>query len=60
MPDDWWRQVGPIGTVDDAVAHVDELRRAGATAVAVFPTADVDNARRQIDDVLAIVAASAH
>jgi alkanesulfonate monooxygenase SsuD/methylene tetrahydromethanopterin reductase-like flavin-dependent oxidoreductase (luciferase family) len=60
MPDDWWRQVGPIGTVDDAVAHVDELRRAGATAVAFFPTADVDIARRQIDDVLAIVAASAH
>jgi len=59
MPDDWWGQVGPIGTLDDALAHVDALRAAGATAVAFFPPADVDIARRQLDDVLAVVSASA-
>jgi 5,10-methylenetetrahydromethanopterin reductase len=36
MPDDWWRQVGAIGTPDDAAAHVQDLVDAGADRVALF------------------------
>lgn len=36
MPDDWWTQLGAIGTPDDAAAHVRALADAGADRVALF------------------------
>jgi alkanesulfonate monooxygenase SsuD/methylene tetrahydromethanopterin reductase-like flavin-dependent oxidoreductase (luciferase family) len=36
MPDDWWRQIGAIGTPDDAAAHIQSLVDAGADRVALF------------------------
>lgn len=38
MPADWWRQLGPIGTPDDAVAYLSSMAEAGADAVALFPS----------------------
>lgn len=55
MPTEWWNEIGPIGTVDDAVAHVGALTEAGAHSIALFPAPDLDVARSQIDDVLTIV-----
>ncbi len=51
MPAAWWRELGAIGTVDDAVAHVGALRDAGADDVSLFPAPDVAVARQQLDDV---------
>jgi 5,10-methylenetetrahydromethanopterin reductase len=57
MPTDWWHQIGPIGTLDDAVAHVAALGDAGARSVALFPAPILDVARFQRNDVAAIAAA---
>lgn len=57
MPDDWWHQIGPIGTLDDAVAHVAALGEAGARSVALFPAPILGIGRLQRDDVAAIAAA---
>jgi 5,10-methylenetetrahydromethanopterin reductase len=57
MPAEWWREIGAIGTLDDAVAHVEALHEAGADDVALFPAADVDVARRQVDDVVRLAGA---
>jgi len=51
-PDDWWMQLGAVGTPDDVAAHVDALAAAGATAVAFFPPPFDDEARQQIDRML--------
>ena len=52
MPSDWWQEIGPIGTMDDAHAHIAALEAAGADSVALWPTDDVEVAMRQVDDVL--------
>jgi 5,10-methylenetetrahydromethanopterin reductase len=57
MPDDWWLQLGAVGTLDDAVAHVAALGDAGASSVALFPAPIADVARGQLNDVAAIAAA---
>jgi 5,10-methylenetetrahydromethanopterin reductase len=57
MPADYWRELGGIGTFDDAVAHVEALAKAGANDVALFPAPELDVARLQIDDVIKIRAA---
>ena len=54
MPAEWWIELAPIGTLDDARAHVDALERAGVNSIGLFPAPEVDIARLQIDDVLAI------
>jgi len=54
MPDDWWAEIGPIGTLDDAAAHIGALEAAGVHSVGLFPAPDVDVARSQVDDVLAL------
>lgn len=51
-PPDWWSELGAIGTLDDAAAHVEALEGAGATGVALVPAPDPTVATRQIDDVL--------
>jgi len=55
MPADWWAEIGPIGTLDDARAHVDALGRAGAHSVALFPAPELAIARAQLDDVAALM-----
>lgn len=54
MPDDWWVEVGPIGTMDDAAAHLGALEAAGVHSVGLFPAPELDVARAQLDDVLAL------
>jgi 5,10-methylenetetrahydromethanopterin reductase len=55
MPVDWWTEIGPIGTLDDAREHIDALGAAGATSVALFPAPEVDVARSQVDDLAALL-----
>jgi alkanesulfonate monooxygenase SsuD/methylene tetrahydromethanopterin reductase-like flavin-dependent oxidoreductase (luciferase family) len=50
-PDDWWIELGAIGTPDDVAAHVAALGDAGATTVAFFPPPFPDEALAQIDRV---------
>jgi hypothetical protein len=57
MPRDWWLQIGAIGTRDDAVEHLTLLEAEGVTGAAFFPAPDLETARGQIDDVIAIAAA---
>jgi alkanesulfonate monooxygenase SsuD/methylene tetrahydromethanopterin reductase-like flavin-dependent oxidoreductase (luciferase family) len=57
MPRDWWLQIGAIGTRDDAVEHLALLEAEGVTGAAFFPAPELDLARQQIDDVIAIAAA---
>ena len=52
MPPDWWAELGPIGTIDDAAGHLDALEAAGATNIALFPAPDLEIARGQVDQVL--------
>lgn len=56
-PDDWWIELGAVGTPDDAAAHIDALATAGATSVAFFPPQFVDEARTQVGRLLADVVA---
>jgi hypothetical protein len=54
MPPEWWIELAPVGTLDDALAHVDALERAGVNSIGLFPAPDVDVARLQLENVLAI------
>ena len=54
MPADWWLEFGPIGTMDDARAHIAALEAEGAGHVALFPPPDLAIARGQLRDVLAL------
>jgi alkanesulfonate monooxygenase SsuD/methylene tetrahydromethanopterin reductase-like flavin-dependent oxidoreductase (luciferase family) len=56
IPSDWWVELGAIGNLDDARAHIDALAAAGATSVALFPSPDVDVAARQLGTVAALAA----
>ena len=49
MPADHWREIGAIGTLDDAHAHVEALEAAGVSSINVFPGDDLGVALRQID-----------
>lgn len=52
MPSEWWSELGLIGTMDDALAHLDALEAAGAHSIALFPAPDIDIARSQLDQIL--------
>lgn len=63
MPTAWWRELGAIGTFDDAVAHIDALHDAGAHDISL--STDVAGrsaapetavARRHLDDVVRLAA----
>ena len=54
MPADHWREIGAIGTLDDAHAHVDALDDAGVSSINVFPGDDLDTAHHQIDAAAAL------
>jgi 5,10-methylenetetrahydromethanopterin reductase len=57
MPPEWWTEIGPIGTMDDAIAHLHTLVEAGAHSIALFPAPELEVARGQVDDVLTLAAA---
>lgn len=48
MPADHWREIGAIGTLDDAVAHVAALEAVGVASVNVFPGPSLDIAWEQM------------
>jgi 5,10-methylenetetrahydromethanopterin reductase len=54
MPAEWWTELGPIGTMDDAIAHVYAVGEAGAQSVALFPAPEVDVGRQQLTTVAEI------
>jgi 5,10-methylenetetrahydromethanopterin reductase len=51
MPAAWWTELGAIGTLADAITHIEALADAGAHHVALFPAPEVDIARSQLTDV---------
>jgi alkanesulfonate monooxygenase SsuD/methylene tetrahydromethanopterin reductase-like flavin-dependent oxidoreductase (luciferase family) len=54
-PDEWWIELGAIGTPDDAAAHIEALAAAGATSVSLFPPPVADAALAQIDRIVSDV-----
>ena len=54
MPADYWAEIGAVGTLDDAHAHVAALEAAGVSSINIFPGDDLDVAREQIVDVAAL------
>jgi alkanesulfonate monooxygenase SsuD/methylene tetrahydromethanopterin reductase-like flavin-dependent oxidoreductase (luciferase family) len=51
MPPEWWVEIGPIGTLEDARAHIDALEAAGAQSIGLFPAPDAATARFALDHV---------
>ena len=56
MPADHWREIGAIGTMDDALEHVAALEAAGVSSVNIFPGDRLDDAWAQLDTVAALAA----
>ena len=54
MPGDWWAEIAPVGTLDDAAAHLTALEDAGAHSIGLFPSPELDVARRDIDHIVAL------
>ena len=52
MPTDWWAEIGAIGTLDDAAAHVEALEAAGVQHIGLFPDPEVEHGLPQLDYVL--------
>lgn len=52
VPPQWWAQLGAIGTLEDAAAHIDNLEAAGATGVSLVPPPDAETALASIPDVV--------
>lgn len=57
IPADWWSELGAIGTLDDAMSHVEALEAAGVDDIAMFPAPDPAIARAQLDDVVRLASA---
>lgn len=55
MPDDWWLELGAVGTPDDALAHIDALGGAGATTVSLFLPPEVRSASAELDHIIELV-----
>ncbi len=54
MPVDYWREIGAIGTLDDALGHVAALEDAGVTSINIFPGPELDVAWEQLPQVAAL------
>jgi alkanesulfonate monooxygenase SsuD/methylene tetrahydromethanopterin reductase-like flavin-dependent oxidoreductase (luciferase family) len=54
IPVDWWSEIGPIGTMDDALAHIEALEQAGVNHIGLWPAADPAKARDEIPTVTAL------
>lgn len=53
-PAEWWAELGPIGTMDDALAFVESMAEVGVDRIACFPAPDLELARGQLDIVVAL------
>ncbi|MFP5486904.1 MAG: LLM class flavin-dependent oxidoreductase [Acidimicrobiia bacterium] len=56
MPADHWREIGAIGTMDDASAHVAALEAAGVGSINVFPGPELDIAWELLPQVASLAA----
>jgi hypothetical protein len=56
MPADYWAEIGAIGTVDDALAHVAALEGAGVGSINIFPGPELELAWEQMPQVAALAA----
>lgn len=54
MPSEWWTELAPIGTLDDAMMHIEALEAAGVSSIGLFPQPDVTVAMGQVEDVLTL------
>ena len=54
MPPEWWTELAPVGTLDDAAAHIAALEAAGVNSIGLFPLRDVTLAMDQVADVLTL------
>ena len=57
MPDAWWTDLAPAGTLDDASAFIDAMDAAHVSRVLLFAAPELAIARAQIDDVIALARA---
>ena len=56
MPQDYWAEIGAIGTMDDALAHVAALEAAGVGSINIFPGPELELAWEQLPQVAALAA----
>jgi 5,10-methylenetetrahydromethanopterin reductase len=54
MPPDWWIELAPVGTLDDALAHISALEASGVHSIGLFPPVDGGAVLEQVDSVLAL------
>ena len=54
FPDDWWIDIGAIGTMDDVMEHIAALADAGANDVSLFPGPTLELAREDLEAVIEI------
>lgn len=54
FPDDWWNEIGAIGTMDDVITHIEALAAAGADDVSLFPGPTLELAREDLKSVIEI------
>jgi len=52
MPQEWWLEIGPVGTLDDAAAHIEALEAAGVHHIGLFPDPEVEHGLPQLDYVI--------
>lgn len=52
VPPQWWAELGAIGTLEDAAAHLAALEQAGVDRVVFVPAPDPAVARGQLADVV--------
>jgi 5,10-methylenetetrahydromethanopterin reductase len=55
MPREWWIEIGPIGTVDDAAAHLEALEAAGVASIGLYPQPRVTGSGPRVEEVLALL-----
>jgi alkanesulfonate monooxygenase SsuD/methylene tetrahydromethanopterin reductase-like flavin-dependent oxidoreductase (luciferase family) len=54
MPPDWWTELGPIGTLDDAKTHIESLEAAGAHSIGLVPTPDATLVTAELPTILSL------
>jgi alkanesulfonate monooxygenase SsuD/methylene tetrahydromethanopterin reductase-like flavin-dependent oxidoreductase (luciferase family) len=54
MPPDYWHEIGAVGTMDDALAHVAALEAAGVASINIFPGPELETAWQQLPQVAAL------
>jgi alkanesulfonate monooxygenase SsuD/methylene tetrahydromethanopterin reductase-like flavin-dependent oxidoreductase (luciferase family) len=56
MPADYWVEIGAIGTIDDALAHLAALDAVGVGSINIFPGPELELAWEQMPQVAALAA----